>query len=318
MKKSIKLLTILYLLFCSTSLFAQKSIKEYVEKNDKEKIKKSIAIDGLCKPATGKSFNDGHGRSPYLSSKEQLPDTIALITFNISDLGFSTTWKNDWMRITEYFSVSEKGGNIISNAILKQTLTSLKEEFKKHGVVLLTIDEVLNTQEKKDYYYKTFAPEVSKIGTFLNNLENRGVDIAVCATNYRYFDLGASWDYLRSQSLGSDLARKLGVDGVLSIGNVVQTTTKDGNIRTIKMALHAPNPIPKEDKKYIGQKTGVGYYDGQIYVGGTLTFKNAINCMELGTKEITSMDFDGLEVVFESFIERFYDELDEAISKVSK
>lgn len=318
MKTAIKLLSILCVLLCSLTLSAQKSIQEFVDKNDKEKIKKSIFMDGLCKPTTQKACRDGRGKSPYLASKDQLPDTIALISFNINDLGFSTTWKGDWATFTEYFSVSDSGGNQIANAIFDQTFASLKEEFKKQGVVLITIEEALNTQEKKDYYYKTFTPEISKIGQFLNNLENRGVDKAVSATNYRYFDLGAAWDYLRSQSLGADLAKNLGVDGVLSIGTVVQTRVKDGNIRTIKMALHAPNPITKEDKRYIGQKTGTGYYHGQIYAGGYITFKNAITCMDLGKKSITSLDLNGLEVVFGCFIERFYDEINYAVGKNSK
>ena len=318
MKSTVKLLSILCILFCSQNLFSQNSIKEYVAKYGKEKIKKKILIDGLCKPTTLKSYKDGHGKNPFLSAKEQLPDTIALITFNISDLGFSTTWENDWIRVNEYFSVTEADGNIIANEILRQTFTSLKEEFKEHGVVLLTIDEVLNTQEKRDYYYNTFAPELSKIGKFLSNIENNGVDKSVCATNYRYFDLGAAWDYLRSQSLGYELANNLEVDGVFSVATVIQTRIKDGNIRAVKMVLHAPNPNPKQDKRYVGQKMGVGYYNGQIYAGGYYTFKKAITCMELGKEHITSMDFDGLEIIFESFIERFYDEIDTAISKVSK
>ncbi len=318
MKKAVNLLCMLGVLFCSSALSAQKSIQEFVDKNDKEKIKKSIVIDGYCKPTTQKACRDGRGKGPYLSSYDQLPDTIALITFNVNDLGFTTTWKGNWATFTDYFSVTETGGNLIANAIFAQTFESLKAEFKKQGVVLITIEEALDTQEKIDYYYNTFTPQISKIGQFLNNIENRGVDKAVSATNYRYFDLGAAWDYLRSESLGSELAKNLGVDGVLSVSVVIQTRIKDGNIRAIKMALHAPNPIQKEDKKYIGQKTGTGYYHGQIYAGGYLTFKNAITCMALGKKSIDSMDFNGLDIVFESFIERFYDEINGAVEKNSK
>ena len=157
------------------------------------------------------------------------------------------------------------------------------------------------------------------MGKFLSDFENRKTDISVCADYYRYFDIGASFDYKRSISLGSELADKLGVDAVLSIAVLIQSTLKEkAYIKTVKMSLHGPNPNPKVDKKYFGQKTGTGYYDGQLYMGGTFIFKKPIRSIEFDEEQITTLDFDGFDVIFNSFIEKFYDKMYAAITKVSK
>ena len=177
MNTTIKLLAVLCFLFYSTNGLSQKSIKEYVEKTSVEKIKKTILMDAFTVPATQKSFKDGHGKNPYFSSKEQLPDTIALITFHITDLGSSESYEAGNYRYTTYYWVSEKGGNMIANEIQKETLESLRAEFKKRGAVLLTPSEFLDTPEKIAFYNNEFTPEVSKMGKFLSNLENKDKEV---------------------------------------------------------------------------------------------------------------------------------------------
>ena len=313
MKTTIRLLGILFFLSSYQMVLAQKSIRDYVNKNGSDKIKKSVLMDAFTKPAKAKSFKDGHGKNPYFTSKDQLPDTVALITFNISDLGATTITKTEGPYYTtiytDNYNVGEKNGNIIANKIHSQSINSLKEEFKKHGVVLLTPSEYLNTPEKKAAYQK-FTSVVSKLGKFLSNIENRNTDLSVCANSYRYFDLAAAFDALRSESLGYDLTKILGVDAVLSIGVIIQTNKKEGYFRSVKIALHGPNPNPKMDKKYIGQKTGNGYNKGQLYVGGTFSLKNPIKFMEYSKKTI---EVDGIDIIFNSMIQRFYDEINATI-----
>ncbi len=318
METAIKLLGLLGLLLITQTMFPQKTIKEYVTKTDAEKIKKNITIIGQPVMNSPKSFKDGRSKWPFFTSKKQLPDTIALITYNISDLGLATSWSNNYAVYTEYFSLTETGGNIVANEMLKQTIETMKEEFKKQGVVLLTINELVNKPEKRQYYYHDFVPTVSKVGYFLSDIENRATDISVCADYYRYFDMGATYDFLRSESLGYDLANNLGVDGVLSIGFVIQSNKQEVYLRAMKMAIHGPNPTQKEDKKYRGQKLGSGYYNGQMFIGGQLQFKKPFKTAEIKGKDITNMDFDGLEVIMKSFIEKFYEAIYYSIGKVTK
>ena len=308
------------ILFCvifTYSTHAQKSIKDYVNKNDTKKLDKAVMIDFMSQPATGKSYRDGHGKGPYLSSKEQLPKKVALITFHINDYGVSYVNDYGYTRVWTYSSVTAEGGNKIASAMHDHTIDNLKQRFAENGAQLLTPNEFLDTEEKIDYYYNQFQPTVSKIGNFLSNIENRTSDIVVCADYYRYFDMGAAFDYLRSESLGADLAKKLGVDAVLSIGIVIQSQNTEAYVRSFKMALHGPNPIERKDKKYVGQKTGTGYYHGQIYSGATLAFKKPIPAIKMSNNNITEMEFEGLEVIFDSFINKFYNTMNGAIEKTS-
>ena len=313
MNSKVKILSALIFFLFITNVIAQTPMEEYIEKTGVEKIKKNIVVDAFSKPATHKSFKDGHGKTPYLSSIDQLPDTIALITFHINDLeGIAEGWDYGGGTVTD------SQGNSIANLIHNQTLKSLKEAFKKRGAILLIPQEYLNTEEKVNYYFETFEPEVSKMGKFLNNIEDNRTDKSVCANTYRYLDLGAAFDYKRSQSLGSELANSLNVEAVISIAVDLYYSKKGVFISKVKMTIHGPNPNPKLDKKYFGQKNGTGYYDGQLYIGGTLGFKKPIKVIDPKQKKDFHKNFEGLEVIFTCFIEKLYDEMDIAINKVDK
>lgn len=316
MKLKAPLLYIAFVLSAGSSL-AQKTIMEYVEENDKEKIKKSIVMPAGSYPQRAGGFSDGHGINPVLTSTKQIPDTVALITFHIYDIGTSNHIKN--VSIT-YYSLSEKGGNQMANLISSNSIAQLKEAFKKQGVVLLTPDEYLNTKEKRDYYYNTFSPSISKLGKFLSGIETKQNDIAVAADGYRAFDISAANDFLRAESLGGDLAKKLGVKGVLSIAVELMSDKKNIAMNGTKMVLHGQNPIPREDKKYISQNMGAGYYRGQIYAGGYMYFKNPIVIANFDKKQnkIINENFEGIGNVFECFVERFHDEMKESIEKAAK
>lgn len=312
MKTIAKLLSILLFLFFITNTIAQTPMEAYVAKNGVEKIKKKIVVDVLSKPATHKSFKDGHGKTPYLSSTDQLPDTIALITFHINEV----QKKIDWSKMDQTgYEQAMKGGNAIANIIEAHTLKSIKEAFAKREALLLTPVDYINTKKKSTFYYEGFTPEVSKVGKFLSDIENRNADVTACAYSYRYFDMGAALDYKRSNSLGDILTNKMEVNGTLSISIDTRTDKKGVSVSRIKMAIHGPNPNPKIDKKYFGQKTGTGYYEGQLYFGGSFAFKKPIQIIDL-TKE--ELKLDGLEVLLSSFIEKFYDEMNVAINKVNK
>lgn len=314
----LRVTTIALVLFMGTNAsFAQKTIKEYTEKAGKEKIKKKIVIG--AEPTTAGGYGDGHGKTPLLTSTSQLPDTVALVTYYIYDLGTSNFSDAGNVGVSTYYFVSEKGGNLLANEALSKSIDALKQAFKKQNVVLLTPDQYLNTPEKKAYYYTKFKPTISGIGKFLSGIENKHTDIAVGADDFRVFDLSASVDYLRAESLGGDMAKQLGVDGLLSIAVEVQSDKRNIEMHGIKMTLHGPNPIPKEDKKYIGQKMGTGYYAGQIYANGTFFFDKAIHVASYEKKKLDmNMQFDGVGVVFESFIEKFYESMHEAIDKAAK
>lgn len=295
---------------------AQQTINGYVEKSGEEKIKKNIVMPAGAYPQTAGGYEDGHGINPLLTSKDQLPDTIALITWHIYDIGTSNHIKN--VSIT-YYSLTENGGNIMANGLLEASITQLKASFKAQGVVLLTPDEYLDTEEKRNYYNNTFIPEISKLGKFLSGIETKQQDISVTADGYRAFDISAGGDFLRAQSLGGELAEKLGVEGVLSIAAELMSDNKRVNLNGLKMVLHGPNPIARQDKKYVSQNMGAGYYEGQIYANGYFYFDKP---MEVATfkdkKQTLTGNFAGIDVVLNCFVEKFYEKMHECIEKAAK
>lgn len=292
--------------------YAQSAVQNYVTDAGAEKIKKQIVIEG--QPITAGGYDDGHGRNPRLASANQIPDTIALITFYIYDKGNEV--KGGYYLYS--YSLSEKGGNYVANGIHQKSIAKLKESYQKLGAVLLTPDEFLNTQEKKDFYYKQFQPQISKLGNFLSGLETKGTDVSVCADMYRGFDLSAAADHARMESLGSELAKKLGVDGVLSVACELASDKKEVNMTGIKMALHGANPIPKKDKKYISQNMGAGYYHGQLFASGYFYFKSPLQIAEYKKNQIVNEQYDGIGDVLGCFAEKFDEVMKKAIEKNSK
>lgn len=315
MKNVMKIYVLISILCSFQLLFAQKTLKQYVSKMDSKKIQKSILWDMGTIPTTSKSFKDGHGHTPYFTSKDQLPKTVALIAFNIRDLGDVHVTDAGYSWITTYTALSENGGNMVANAIYNVSIDMLKDRFKQEGVTLLTPKEFLDSKEKIDFYYDTFSPEVSKLGDFLRKVETRGTQMSTSADYFRTFDLGAAFDWKRSNSLGSELANKLGVDAVLSVGTVIQSNNKEGYFRSIKIAMHGPNPNPKQDKKYVAQKAGNGYNNGQLYMGLTYNLKDPQKTIEIHKKQITNINFEGYEVLLKEIIDRMYNEFYKAIEK---
>ncbi|MCD6011716.1 MAG: hypothetical protein K0Q79_1578 [Flavipsychrobacter sp.] len=291
--------------------YSQSSVKEYYDDKGIEKVKKAIVKER--EPETGKSFKDGHGAVPYLTSPKQIPETLALVTFYVYDKGTQVTSP---AFITTY-SLSEKGGNYFANQIHKASIDKLKETFKAHGIVLLTPDEYLNTPEKREFYYKQFKPNVSKLGSVLSGLESGSTDIAVSADHYRALDVAAAGDFRRSESL-NELAQKLGVNSTLSICFELMAERREISINGIKWSINGPNPNPKEDKKYVAENMGNGYYTGQVYYKAYTYFPNSIRLAKENKKAVSEENYAGIDMVLAAFVEKSVDSWKEAIEKTSK
>lgn len=307
-----RLVFVLVLTMFASASYAQKSIKDYVEKNSVEKIKKDIKISIV--PQTAGGFDDGHGSTPVLTSVSQLPATIALASFHIYDIGTSNHIKN--VSIT-YYSLSESGGNTMANKLLNSTISKLKESLKAQGVELLTPDQYLDTKEKRDYY-RSFEPTISKLGKFLSDIETKRNDISVTADGYRAFDIAAASDFRRAESMGGELAKALNVDALLSIGIELMSDRKNIAMNGVKMVLHGKNPIPKADKKYVSQNMGAGYYAGQIYAAGQFYFDKPVDIAGFSKNKIVDENMEGLDIIFSAFGEKIYDEMKASIDKAAK
>lgn len=310
-------------LLISSQVFAQNSIKEIVDKTGRDKIKKN-----LMKQFTGMfCFDDGHGMNPYLTSNDQIPDTIALITFYVFDPGVSTVSSSKTTHgatgitttSTSVYSykLSEAGGNYFANQLHKESIDKLKATFKAHGIVLLTPDEFLNTPEKRDFYYNQFQPQVSKLGSFLSGLEQKRSGVAVCADYYRGFDTGAATDYKRSISLGDELTKKLGVDAVMSVSATVVYDGKTVSFAHISSTINGPNPVPRQDKKYIGSN-GAGYQEGLVYFSAYYNNFKPVKIAGFKKSDLNYENYEGFGELLSVFAEASVETMNNVVAKKSK
>ncbi len=307
-----KLLFIIFSVFTWMVADEKSPIREYINKNGIEKIKKSVVVTAA--PQTARGYEGGHGRTPRLTSVSQIPDTLALITFYVYDVGSQVDAGN----IIYSYNLSEHGGNYIANGVHKKNIEQIRETYRKMGIVVLTPDQFLDTEEKKNFYYTNFKPGISKLGSFLSGLENKKTDVAVAADYYRGFDLNAAADHVRMEALGDTLVEVLGVDGVLSVALELSSNGKETCMNGAKMAIHAPNPIAKQDRKYVSQNMGAGYYSGQIFAGSYFYFKKPMRIAEFKKKKIENENYDGIGDVLGAMAEEMQDAMKKAIEKTPK
>src|SRR5690606_25871868 len=300
-------------------------IKEIVEKTGTDKIEKN-----LMKQFPGTNcFKDGHGMNPYLTSENQIPKTIALITFYVYDPGVSfvnsskstnsaTGITTTWTSVYD-FKLSKEGGNYFANQLHAAGIGDLKATFKSHGITLLTPDEYLNTAEKRDFYYNKFQPQISKLGSFLSGLEQKSSGIAVCADYYRGLDASAATDFKRSISLGDELTRNLGVDAVMSIAFYVGYDGKTVTFSNITSTINGPNPVPRENKKYVGG-AGAGYQEGLVYFSAYYNNFKPVKIANLKKKgaEISNESYDGIGDLMSIFGETAVLTMKKVVAKNSK
>lgn len=300
--------TVLFLTAVSQS--SNSPIKEYVSKVGVEKIKKHIRKVNV----QDNGFEDGHGRFPYFTSKNQLPDTIGLITFYVYDEG--TTERTPSFVTTT--NISESGGNYFANELHKEAIKQLKESFKTKGIVLQTPDEYLDSDEKQKFYAEKFQPRISKLGKIISGLEERRTDMAVCADNYRGFDINAAADHERMISMGYELTEKLGLDAVLSIAIRLQDDGKRLFLHEIKWTINGPNPVAKwKDHKYRGC-CGAKYQEGLVYYFSTYTIKKPIQIARRKRKELTEENYTGFGDLLSPFVSSTLERWDVTLSKNAK
>lgn len=300
-----KKLTILIFAFFSILSCYSQSIKDFVDNSDEKKIKKKIVVDAMGAPVSKKgigykAFSDGHGKNPFFTSKDQLPKKIALATFYVLDNGTKTTIHQ--VSVTTH-SLTNGGGNYFANQFLSESFPSIKEAFSKAGIELIDIQQALDTKQKQDFY-RSYKPDASAVGKFIGIEEFRKAEMVNTADFYRCFAVEATQDHKRAEALGRDLCKELDVDAVLSIEIEMAYSGKAVYIVKIKWGINGPNPIPKEDKNYPGQKLGSGYYGGQVYFYSYFTFDKPIIVANVKKQQITDENYAGLGSLLKNFAEK--------------
>ncbi|MCS5489529.1 hypothetical protein [Algoriphagus limi] len=295
--------------------FAQKSLSEIAEMNDKQwdKLVKShktglnhiYAVEGLI--------------GAELFEKENMPDPkkIGVLTFQLWD---ESTWKSSsaggWVYYEKNF-ITEEGSNFISNELLGQMLPVVESKFSEVGIEVQEPDEYIDNEEERTLYNegpnKIELSGILKVfsGGLLDRLQGKkDGQGTVSADGYEFYPITPSIlssDYKAPSTLGL-LAEDLGVDALLVVA-VRVSIEKAGKLLVcngIEMGLYGP-VADDESIDYsgvIGAKTVNIYRGGMMYSTAFFEVEEVpLGDMDKNTGEITQWYTDGLPTITERMMD---------------
>ncbi len=268
MKKIIVISTVLLFVFCISK--AQNKFEKATA--DAVKLEKKSLMD--FPRERGKN---GKGYAPYYPALKTPPKKVALVSFAITDPGYSK--KKNTPNATVFSTVSTSEGlvKIIVNAYKNVAIEPLKKTFAEYGMEVLTPDEFLDTDEKKGFYMDfEFTPKEH----FVNKLAVTSSNVHMAAEGYRFivpmydatvfkgsegtysFHLNEFKNKEIYEQLGYELCKGLDVDAVLMVNSLIMTEDKlNTDILGVAMIMFGPNPISLEP----GEKEGPLYRKGNLY-----------------------------------------------------
>jgi len=218
----------------------------------------------------------GGGQIPYLQALKQPPKRVALVSFYAYDPGNTKGFGSPAFggRTETTRQLTKDGASTVATILHDQGIAAFKEQFKAHGMELLTPDEFADTDAKREFF-ENFEMKVGLGVKLFKSAEGGGKEnklsknqvLSAVAPGYRLFRLVygenvrpmKSVDGKISVSMGSDLPKGLGVDAVVVVCNYCKATKKEGLLEGIYLYMFGPNPVPGEDT--------ATYWPGHLYVG---------------------------------------------------
>lgn len=280
----------------SISSFAQKQNPYSAKTADASKIKAKYDF-----PGEGRNSKNGAGYSANISLLEAKPKKVALVGFYLYDPGTGKSTKAGSTVSSTAWRTSEATAQTQIDGFHDAGIESLVQSFKENGIDLLTPDQFLDTEQKKEAFYGFNQESGKKEKTDSKLWGKSGVNVSVsslkiCPTDkgYRPFFIvnekittadpfnfktagvfGANRKM--TSSLGYELAKELEVDAVV-ICYIVTRQPKmrksDYGVNAVNLYMFGPNPIIKdEDDKNRGQ-----FYCGtRVFYSKPLIFQSEKN-----------------------------------------
>lgn len=254
----------------------------------------------------GDGAESGRGPKPYLKKLGSPPKRVALASFYVWDCGNKKeNFYNPVYKYKRTNNVTSEGVEVFANEFYDASIAGFKEAFASYGTTILTPDEFLNTDEKKAAYesFKLDMGAQQKFFKFMRKVDSDSSKFAGAAEGFKvlqletiqdvkghHFTLGATGIGVEkvAHSVGFELARKLEVDAVVIIYNVVQAEKKKISLVGSYMYMFGPNPVPST-----GQSL---YWDGHQYSGVYLRFDVPFVTTDKDGKLETS-DYPGYSIV---------------------
>jgi ankyrin repeat protein len=269
------------------------------ESGDKIKVKFDFPREGRNSGGAGYSAN-----MDLLKTK---PKKVALISYYLYDPGKGKVRGGTYtgMVSVNVWRTSDFNGQTQVDGFYRNSIDGLKSSFKENGIDLLTPDEFLDTDEKKDFYYnfnqesaKKEKTSITKRGAAGSNMweiaEASVSTLKVCPSGkgYRAFFIGneaADESALENyqggiftanrkltSSLGYDLAKGLDVDAVLVVyicTRKVKQAKDDYGVNAVVTMMMGPNPGRAEDTDPDAKNLGQFYCGTRTYYGSPSIFR---------------------------------------------
>lgn len=260
-----------------------------------------VDLSGKAKPDFNQSKirESGRGFSVDMKKLGQMPKKVALVSFYVDDPGLTKVTKTGTSTSYNTTNTGSANAKMYANYFYSNSIETLKSSFKSFGMELLTPNEFLDNNDKKQFYNDfvvrhTQANELgAKISKFFKKLSNSSTTIEVdepadgfnlLKVNSRETSdpkkktVGAitctSNDAQMIESIGYDLCKNLEVDAVLIVFNTQLASEawagRDNYwLAAANMQLFGPNPTPLKE----GKKDNMFYSKGIWYGGFRMTFK---------------------------------------------
>lgn len=250
-------------------------------------------------PGEGRNSKNGKGYSANVELVDPKPKKVALVSFYLYDpaKGKSAGGSAIGSASTAIWRTADELGQQHVNAFYSEGIEAMKSSFKEYNIDILTPDEFLDSEEKKDFYYGFNQETAKKEQTSASKSKSAGggavststvSTLKVCpeGQGYREFFVanenvdesdplilttGGVFGANRkmTSSLGYELCKGLGVDAVIVCYVVTRKLKKnkeDYGVNAVNMFMFGPNPVSEggEDKNR-----------GQFYCGTRVYFKGS-------------------------------------------
>jgi hypothetical protein len=282
------------------ALLASCSIPRFADLSKKDNLEGKAKFDFN----TSKIRASGRGFSLNMKYANEAPKKVALVSFYVDDPGITkVSGTNASGKTYHTTNTGEDAARAYADEFLSNGIESLKADFKKFNVTLLTPAEFLTDDAKKKAYNdfvvrNTKLNELgAKIGAFFKDGASAGTTIETdaSASGYRLLkinkrehidtkhknrtqpqNLSGSINSEMIESVGFELCKSLDVDAVLIIYNTQTADNKWSRTRhwmdAVSMYMFGPNPLPLKE----GKKDNMFYSKGIFYCGTRIWFKKPL------------------------------------------
>lgn len=250
-------------------------------------------------PREGRKGNGG-GYSANLDLLKTKPKRVALISYYVYDAGNGkASGSNAATATTSAWSTPVYTAQQQASLFYNKSIEQMKAAYKDNGIDLLTPDQFLDTEEKKEIYYgfnpesakreKTDAKMFGKLGTMA---EAGTTKACPAGRGYRVFfvaneemDKSAAANFQGgvfsanrklTSSLGYELCRDLGVDAVM----VVYIATRqpklvqpEYGVNAVVSIMLGPNPGKSEDADADAKNLGQFYCGTRTFYSEPVIFQ---------------------------------------------